>query len=86
MNWIEEMGVRMGGLRRAKGLKQWELAVQIDTAPHMVSRYECGTRLITTAKLRQLAIILDTSVDYLMFGDSNDRSMETQEVAESRTD
>ena len=73
MNWIEEMGVRMGDLRRAKGLKQWELAVQIGTTPQMVSRYECGTRLITTAKLRQLAIILDTSVDYLMFGDTDEQ-------------
>lgn len=74
MNWIEEMGVRMGDLRRAKGLKQLDVAIALDTVPHCVSRWECGERAITTAKLRKLAILLDTSVDYLMFGDKDEQN------------
>ena len=73
MDWIEEMGVRIGDLRRAKGMTQEDVAAKMDTVAHNVSRWECGTRLITTAKLRQLAIILDTSVDYLMFGDTDEQ-------------
>ena len=74
MDWIEEMGVRMGDLRRAKGLKQKDVAAKMDTVAHNVSRWECGRNLIPTAKLRQLAIILDTSVDYLMFGDTDEQN------------
>ena len=73
MNWIEEMGVRMGDLRRAKGMKQLDVALELDVALRAVSRWECGERLITTDKLRKLAILLNTSVDYLMFGDTDEQ-------------
>ena len=73
MDWIEEMGMRIGDLRRAKGLKQSDIADKLDTVAHSVSRWECGERLITTDKLRKLAILLNTSVDYLMFGDANEQ-------------
>lgn len=73
MDWIEEMGVRIGDLRRVKGLKQSDVALELDVAFHTVSRWECGERLITTDKLRKLAILLNTSVDYLMFGDANEQ-------------
>ena len=73
MNWIEEMGVRIGNLRRAKGLKQYDVAEKLNIVAHTVSKWECGTRMITTEHLRKLAILLDTSVDYLMFGDTNEQ-------------
>ena len=73
MDWIEEMGIRIGDLRRAKGLKQSDIADKLDTVAHSVSRWECGERLITTDKLRKLAILLNTSVDYLMFGDKDEQ-------------
>ena len=73
MDWIEEMGARMGNLRRAKGLKQYDVAEKLNIVAHTVSKWECGTRMITTEHLRNLAILLDTSVDYLMFGDTNEQ-------------
>lgn len=73
MDWIEEMGIRIGELRRAKGLKQYDVAEKLNIVAHTVSKWECGTRMIATEHLRNLAILLDTSVDYLMFGDTNEQ-------------
>ena len=73
MDWIEEMGIRIGELRRAKGLKQYDVAEKLNIVAHTVSKWECETRMITTEHLRNLAILLDTSVDYLMFGDTNEQ-------------
>ena len=72
MNWIEEMGVRIGDLRRAKGLKQIDVAEDLAIGARSVSRWECGRKLITTKHLRKLAIILDTSADYLLFGEKDE--------------
>ncbi len=60
-------GDRVKALREAAGLTQQGLAVLLGYASKVsISRIESGERDLSTDKLKQLASILNTSVDYLL--------------------
>ena len=62
------IGERITELRKARSISQSELAKRLDVSRQAVSKWEQGTSSPDTAKLIQLAEILDTEVEYLATG------------------
>lgn len=54
-------------------LTQRAIADMMDIHEKQVSRWVCRKQAITLRRLMQLATILDVSVDYLLFGDTNEQ-------------
>ncbi len=67
---------RMQSLRKQKGLSQKQLADKVGVHFTQVSRYERGDFKPSTDALTKLAKALDTSVDFLMNGTSNEIAKE----------
>ncbi|HIV19426.1 MAG TPA: helix-turn-helix transcriptional regulator [Candidatus Merdivicinus intestinigallinarum] len=57
---------RIRNLREDKDLTQKQMAEKLSVAQTTYSDYELGKLNIPTSILRQLALILETSVDYLV--------------------
>ena len=57
---------RIRNLREDKDLTQKQMAEKVSVAQTTYSDYELGKLNIPTSILRQLALILETSVDYLV--------------------
>jgi len=64
----KDIGNRIKLLRKAKGLKQDELAAAIGVSPSAVSNYEQGTRAPKDDTLKALVEVLDSSTDYILWG------------------
>ena len=64
-------GSRVNELRKAKGLKQSELAEKLGTKKPSISQWESGTSTPSFAMLCELADFFDVSLDYLV-GRSDD--------------
>lgn len=62
------IGERITELRKARNISQSELAKRLDVSRQAVSKWEQGSSTPDTAKLIQLAEILDTEVEYLATG------------------
>lgn len=62
------IGERITELRKARSISQSELAKRLDVSRQAVSKWEQGSSSPDTAKLIQLAEILDTEVEYLATG------------------
>ena len=60
------VGERIRYLRIRGGLKQGTLAKSVNCSQHSISKYENGHSEPTIDTLKQLAIALDTTVDYLV--------------------
>ncbi len=56
-------------LRKAKGLSQEDLALQIDVSRQAVSRWEVGTALPDSPNLLQLSKLFGVTTDYLLNDD-----------------
>jgi transcriptional regulator with XRE-family HTH domain len=67
---VESLGERIACLRRARGLRQKELADRIGATVQRVSRYENDRYLPRVDTLAQLAELLGVSVDFLLTGKS----------------
>jgi transcriptional regulator with XRE-family HTH domain len=67
------LGRRIRALRLGKGLKQRELGAKLDPPvdQRTIATYETGARDVSTAYVRQLTNILETTTAYL-YGESND--------------
>lgn len=65
---------RLKQLRTEKGLSQKQLAEMVGAHVMNISRYERGENRPTSEVLSKLANALDTSVDYLMSGSTDDRA------------
>lgn len=63
---------RFRALRKARGFSQAELAEAVDVHFTQVSRYERGGARPNAETVTRLARALDTSVDYLMNGTTDD--------------
>jgi len=61
-------GKRVRNLRKRLRLTQKELAAQLGVRFGQLNKYECGASAPPIEKLAQLALALDTSVDYLLTG------------------
>lgn len=65
----KDIGLRIKTLRRQKKMTQIQLAEKMCYASErQVQRIENGESLCPTDRLAELAIILNTSTDYLLFG------------------
>lgn len=63
--------MRLKEIRKAKGLSQLKLAMDLNTNQNTISRYENGEREPGIAELIAIADYFDISVDYLI-GRTND--------------
>lgn len=60
------MAEKLTTLRKEKGLTQMELAEVLDVSRQAVSKWELGTALPGTDKLKAIADLYGVSVDYLL--------------------
>lgn len=58
--------MRLKELRKAHGISQLKLAMDLNTSQNTVSRYETGEREPGIAELIKLADYFNVSVDYLL--------------------
>ena len=58
--------MRLRELRRAKGISQLKLAMDLNTSQNTISRYETGEREPGINELIKLADYFHVSVDYLI--------------------
>ena len=58
--------MRLKELRKARGISQLKLAMDLNTNQNTISRYEAGEREPGIAELIALADYFDMSVDYLL--------------------
>lgn len=65
-----EVGRRIALLRKEKGYTQEKISALLNVTPQAVSKWEQGNALPDTLLLPLLAKLLDTSIDYLLTGDS----------------
>ncbi len=64
----QTLGARIGELRRAKGLKQDEVAERLGVSPQAVSKWENDISCPDIMMLPKLAELLEISVDRLLSG------------------
>lgn len=65
----KDIGLRIKELRRQKNMTQIQLAEKLYyTTERQIQRIENGENWCPTDRLAELAVILDTSTDYLLFG------------------
>lgn len=65
--------MRIKELRKAKGVSQLKMAMDLNTSQNTISRYETGEREPGIADLIKLADYFKVSVDYLI-GRTNEKS------------
>lgn len=58
--------MRLREIRRAKGISQLKLAMDLNTSQNTISRYETGEREPGIKELIRLANYFNVSVDYLI--------------------
>ena len=66
------MKFRLAELRRARGISQLKLALDLSMNQNTISRYETGEREADYKTLIRLADYFDVSLDYLL-GRSNEK-------------
>ena len=67
--------MRLKELRKAKGISQLKLAMDLNTNQNTISRYETGEREPGIVELIKLADYFNVSVDYLL-GRTNNPNMQ----------
>ena len=58
--------MRLKEIRKAKGISQLKLAMELNTSQNTISRYETGEREPGLAELVNIADYFDVSIDYLL--------------------
>ena len=58
--------MRLRELRKAKGISQLKLALDLNTSQNTISRYETGEREPGLVELIKIADYFNVSVDYLL--------------------
>lgn len=68
----KQRGARLEALRSAKGISQIELARKLGyKSDSTISKWEAGMSIPTGGKLVEIAKLLETTTDYILFGNSN---------------
>ena len=70
------IGKRIREKRTAAKLSQATLAELADTSPQYISHIETGRKKISLGVIANIASVLDTSVDYLITGNTENRNNE----------
>lgn len=65
---ITELGFRIKQCRKSKQLTQEKLAELIDVSSHYIYEIEKGLKCMSLPTLVDIALALNTSTDYLLFG------------------
>lgn len=68
----EEIGKRIKEVRKSKNMTQKELAESSKIDVTSISRYETGSQMPNLSTLSYIAAALETSLDYLVFGNATD--------------
>lgn len=63
---IYDFGLRLRELREKKNFSQADVAARLELTRGQISAYECNTSYPSVEKLIDLAVLLNTSVDYLL--------------------
>ncbi len=71
-NMRKDFGDRLKTMRKQKRWTQKELAGMLDIGLSQFNKYESGMHIPPIEKLIQLSNLFDTTVDYLVKGDSTD--------------
>lgn len=74
---MNDFGKRLIELRKQKGLSQTELAKQIGVSYIQIGRYETKGTQPPAEVLNKLANAFNTSIDYLINGNSNEKALNT---------
>lgn len=61
-----ELGARIAGLRKAKGITQVLIAEKLDVSQQTINFYEVGRRRVPVSTLPILARVLEISIDELL--------------------
>lgn len=72
-----EIGKRIKLKRNEKHLTQEKLSEIIDVSPSYISEIERGTSICSLATITNISTILQTSLDYLVFGITENNSAQT---------
>lgn len=68
----KQRGARLVALRTAKGISQIELANHLGyKSDSTISKWEAGASIPTGGKLVEIAKLLETTTDYILFGNPN---------------
>jgi len=79
---MSDLGKRVIELRKKKGLSQSDLAKQVGISYAQVGRYETKGAQPPAEVLKKIADALDTTVDYLISGDTDEKAVSTLKDAE----
>jgi len=79
---MNNLGKRVVELRKKKGFSQSELARQVGISYAQVGRYETKGAQPPAEVLKKIADALDTTVDYLINGDTDEKAVSTLKDAE----
>lgn len=71
---MSNLGERVQGLRKQKGLAQQKLAELVNVSKSMINRYENKGIQPPADVLNKIANVLDTSVDYLINGNKDEKA------------
>jgi len=77
-----KMGERIRILREAVGFSREQLAEMLDISVIFMRSIECGQRGFSIETLQKLCVVLSTSADYILFGES-ERNDHRQEILSS---
>ncbi len=80
---IYDFGIRLKELREAKHLSQTDVAERLDVTRSTVSGYECNTITPSVEQLVKLAVLYNTSLDYMM-GMENRYHLYLDDLSESQ--
>lgn len=81
MNTMKQLGKRIKELRRAKNLKQEQLAEKIGVEPATISNIECGRNYPTIRTLENILSTLDSSFQEVFnFEHVNEKSILINEL------
>lgn len=62
-------GEKLQNLRKAKGLSQYQLAMQLNVSRQTISKWELGASLPDVENIIEISRFFDTSIDYLLRDD-----------------
>ena len=71
---VQEIGIRIAELRRARKLTQETLAEQLGVSPKHISHVERGCASLSLKSLIDLSRFFQCSLDYIIFGESFDKA------------
>ena len=79
MSASQDIGTRIRGHRRERGLTQDELARQVGVSRSAVAQWETGRAGQITGNLSRIAAALEVGVEYLVYGDDRRAAAEARQ-------